>query len=232
MNKNISEVYPCIQGEGSRAGIPSILIRTLGCNLRCHWCDTPYTSWNMEKGHYSLENITTVLKEHTQIQEVIITGGEPTIYPDIETLIAICSKEKKHITLETNGTHLLSEESMRIVNLASISPKLSNSTPLNSSWTERHEKLRIQPGIIKGWMSFSQNYQLKFVVSNPEDMDEINSVVSLTNADKRKVYLMPEGINHLQLQEKREWLANICIEQGYTYCERLHIVIYGDKRGV
>ncbi len=230
--KDIAEIYPCIQGEGSRAGSPSILIRTLGCNLRCHWCDTPYTSWEVEKGSYSLDHVSSLLSEHSQIQDIIVTGGEPCIYPDIDTLISICKKENKHITLETNGTRLISKDTMKLIDLVSISPKLHNSTPLNSPWTERHEKERIHIDILSDWMRLAKNYQLKFVVTHPEDLKEINSLIAQLDSDKQKVYLMPEGTTQNQLQEKREWLANICIQEGFCYCERLHVVIYGDKRGV
>lgn len=228
----IAEIYPCIQGEGSRAGMPSILIRTLGCNLRCAWCDTPFTSWQLEKGSYSNWDIIPVLQANPQIEEVIISGGEPCIYPHLEELINICKKHNTYITLETNGTRLLSHELIRSIDLVSLSPKLSNSIPAGSHWQKIHDKERIDTDVLREWISSANDYQLKFVVSSPGDLPEIRSLITAINADKRHVYLMPEGTVPAQLQEKRLWLADLCIREGYRYCERIHVVIYGDKRGV
>lgn len=228
----ICEIYPCLQGEGSRAGTPSILIRTLGCNLRCEWCDTPYTSWQLEYGKYTVEDILPVLNAHPHIEEVILTGGEPTLCPDLGEIIALCIEKKKKITLETNGTRLISEHLMRSIDLVSISPKLSNSSPADQKIKLRHDADRIHLPVIQQWIDLAHGYQLKFVVSTAEDMQEIDALTQHLKLDKRNIYLMPEGRTEEELQHKRQWLADICIQKGFHYCERLHIVIYGDKRGV
>ncbi|GBU07096.1 7-carboxy-7-deazaguanine synthase [Bacteroidales bacterium] len=232
MTKGISEIYPCIQGEGSRVGVPSILIRSLGCNLRCSWCDTPFTSWHVEKGSYTNQDVAPVLESNPQIKEVIISGGEPCIYPGLEDLINICSSKNKLITLETNGTLLIAENAMKMIDLVSISPKLSNSTPDDTHWKEKHENTRINTESIQKWMMMAKSYQLKFVVSHPNDITEIKQVLDILKANNRNVYLMPEGTCEKELQGKRKMLADICIREGFCYCERVHIVIYGNKRGV
>jgi len=229
---SICEIYPCIQGEGSRAGVPSILIRTLGCNLRCSWCDTPYTSWKPEKGNRTIEELYRTLDNHPQIEEVIITGGEPSICPDLDEIIQCCTDKRKRITLETNGTRLINEKLMKMIDLVSLSPKLSNSTPNGSEWTARHDKERIQPDILRQWIKQAVNYQLKFVVADPQDLDEILRLTEVLDSDNRNIYLMPEGRTEQELQHRRKWLAECCIQKGFCYGERLHIVIYGDKRGV
>lgn len=229
---SICEIYPCIQGEGSRAGVPSILIRTLGCNLRCQWCDTPYTSWELEKGSFLLSDLSTILDANAQIEEVILTGGEPTICPDLETIINTCTEKGKKITLETNGTRLIPEHLMRKIDLVSLSPKLSNSTPENLKIAHRHDNDRIHFGILRQWISKAANYQLKFVVKSLQDMEEIRTIITHLSPSKRNIYLMPEGRTETELEKKRQWLADLCIREGLCYGERLHIVIYGDKRGV
>lgn len=232
MSKGISEIYPCLQGEGRHAGIPSILIRTLGCNLRCVWCDTPFTSWKVEKGSFSTKDVITAFENNPQIEKVIITGGEPCIYPEIENLIDLCKQHNKHITLETNGTQTLTKSLMKEIDLVSISPKLSNSTPVGTSWAEQHDKARIHQAAIREWIQLAKNYQLKFVVCQLNDLVEIKELIAQVGTSNRQVYLMPEGTTQKQLQEKRQWLAESCIREGFCYCERLHVVIYGDKRGV
>lgn len=232
MKLNICEIYPCLQGEGSRAGTPSILIRTLGCNLRCGWCDTPYTSWQLEKGKYNTADVLSLISANPHIEEVIITGGEPTLCPDLSEIISLCREKEKKITLETNGTRLIAEDLMRSVDLVSLSPKLSNSSPVDKATALRHDKDRIHLPVIQRWIELSADYQLKFVVSAPEDIQEIKTLIQGLDLDQRKIYLMPEGRTENELQQKRLWLADICIREGFHYCERLHIIIYGDRRGV
>jgi hypothetical protein len=53
----ISEIFYSIQGEGELTGVPTVFIRSSGCNLRCRWCDTPYASWNPEGEEMSIEDI-------------------------------------------------------------------------------------------------------------------------------------------------------------------------------
>ena len=43
---------------------------------------------------------------------------------------------------------------------------------------------------------------------------------------------MPEGINKEQVESRRKWLSELCQKEGYNFTDRLHILIYGDKRGV
>src|ERR1700674_3462346 len=96
----ISEIFYSIQGEGILAGVPSVFIRTSGCNLRCVWCDTPYTSWAPEGTDMSVANILS----HVVATHGVVTGGEPMIAPDIVALTEALRAANKHITIETAGT--------------------------------------------------------------------------------------------------------------------------------
>src|ERR1700758_3861717 len=81
----IAELFYSLQGEGSLVGVPSFFIRTSGCNLRCSWCDTPYTSWQPEGSDLSLGQILDEVKAHPA-RHVVVTGGEPMIPPEIIAL--------------------------------------------------------------------------------------------------------------------------------------------------
>src|ERR1039457_4387368 len=74
----IAELFYSIQGEGSLVGVPSVFIRTSGCNLRCAWCDTPYTSWQPEGTELGLERILDEVAGHPA-RPVVVTGGGPRI---------------------------------------------------------------------------------------------------------------------------------------------------------
>jgi 7-carboxy-7-deazaguanine synthase len=221
----IAEIFYSIQGEGGLMGTPSLFIRTSGCNLRCRWCDTPYTSWNPEGEEMTVDEILARVRAYPALFAVV-TGGEPMIAPQIAELTHRLRRAGLHITIETAGTVWAEVE----CDLMSISPKLQNSTP-EGPFTAQHERLRIQPAVLSKLMA-AHEYQLKFVVAQPSDMDEIRSLVKTLGVPRRHVMLMPEGIDTAVLRERSGWLAEFCKSDGYRFSPRLHIELYGNKRGV
>ena len=232
----IIELYPCLQGEGVYSGTPSILLRFTGCNLRCTFkdshCDTPYASFTPEKGKYTLKNIIEYIDKFPQIEHIILTGGEPTLYKDILfRLILRLRARRKFVTLETSGSVQLDWHN-NIIDFLSLSPKLANSTPQNDS-KGQHEINRKNYTAMGTLISCAKQKQVKFVVSKKEDLIEIKEILEILRVvDKSEVFLMPEGITKSQLNKKRKWLFNVCIKEGYNYTDRLHILAYGNKRGV
>ena len=225
----ISEIFYSIQGEGMLAGVPSVFLRTSGCNLRCTWCDTPYTSWKPEGDDLPLDDILDDVRGR-ESTHVVVTGGEPMIQPDIVQLTQRLKGLDLHITIETAGTVYQPVT----CDLMSISPKLANSTPTereDGRWAIQHDRLRYQPGALKQLMA-EYPYQLKFVVSDPGDLAEIETILKETDADRRRVVLMPEGTSSETLNERARWLVDICKREGFRYGPRLHIDIYGNERGV
>jgi 7-carboxy-7-deazaguanine synthase len=226
----IAEIFHSIQGEGLLAGVPSIFIRTSGCNLRCHWCDTPYASWKPEGSEMSVEEILEKIPEWN-CDHVVLTGGEPMIAPDLPKLAAVLKKQNKHITIETAGTIFPNGIPC---DLASLSPKLSNSTPppeRDSAWAKKHEATRLQPEVISEWIR-KYPFQLKFVVSSENDLVEIKNLLSrLPPVPSDKILLMPEGIDVKTLTTRSPWLVDICKREGFRFCPRLHIELFGHTRG-
>jgi 7-carboxy-7-deazaguanine synthase len=225
----ISEVFSSIQGEGLLAGVPSLFIRTSGCNLRCHWCDTPYTSWAPEGDDWPVERIVDWVKQQPTYRHVVLTGGEPMIQPELPHLARQLDDLGLHITVETAGTVAAELP----CHLMSISPKLSNSTPLEQDggrWAASHERLRLNEDVLRH-LTNSYVYQLKFVVSRVEDLDEIRPIVELCGAPAERVLLMPEGRTREEIQGRAGWLVELCKATGYRYCPRLHVELYGNRRG-
>jgi 7-carboxy-7-deazaguanine synthase len=221
----IAELFYSVQGEGSLVGVPSVFIRTSGCNLRCSWCDTPYTSWQPEGSDFTLEQIVDEVKTHPA-RHVVVTGGEPMIAPEIVPLTERLRALDLHITIETAGTVVQPVA----CDLMSISPKLANSTP-EGPWMAQHERLRIQPEKLRELMD-RYAYQLKFVIRDPADMDEVRPLVQALRAARDRVILMPEGIDVERLRQRGIWLAEICKAEGFRFSPRLHVELYGNRRGV
>jgi len=221
----IAEIFYSIQGEGALLGTPSVFVRTSGCNLRCAWCDTPYTSWNPEGREMTIEEIAGEARRRPA-RHVVVTGGEPMIQPEIGALTERLRALGLHITIETAGTVFQPVE----CDLMSISPKLSNSTP-EGPWAERHERARLQPETLRRLMAIC-DYQLKFVIAEPGDAAEARVVAASVGADPTRVILMAEGVDREVLRERSVWLAEICKTEGFRFSPRLHVELYGNRRGV
>jgi 7-carboxy-7-deazaguanine synthase len=225
----VAEIFYSIQGEGRLAGVPSAFVRTSGCNLRCHFCDTDFTSWHPEGEPMSVADVLARLRGFPA-RHVVVTGGEPLIAPDIEELCAALRQAGYHITVETAATVFKPLE----CDLASLSPKLSSSTPHQREggrFAARHDALRLRPDVIRAFVE-RYDYQLKFVIDRPEDVAEALELLErLPGVDRERVLLMPQGVTRAELDERGPWLAEACKRHGFRYCPRLHIELYSHRRG-
>ena len=227
----ISEIFFSIQGEGELTGVPSVFVRTSGCNLRCNWCDTKYASWQPEGEEMSVDQILDEVRKHPA-QHCVLTGGEPMIAKGIHHLAAALRQSHKHITIETAGTVL---PDGIVCDLASLSPKLSNSAPddrLPQAWQQKHEQLRREPTVIREWIK-GYPHQLKFVVASDADLAEIQQLLKEvgTKIEPLSVLLMPEGTSPEIIRERGRALVELCKRYGYRYCDRLQIGLFGNTRG-
>lgn len=221
----ISEIFYSLQGEGGLVGMPSTFVRTSGCNLRCRWCDTPYTSWTPEGDEMTIDAVMQRVSSFPAVHAVV-TGGEPMIAPGIGALTQRLKQAGMHVTIETAGT-VFTEVAC---DLLSISPKLANSKP-EGPFAAQHERLRIQPSVLSRLMA-AHDYQLKFVVAESSDLTEIQELVEQIGAPRSKVILMPEGVELEALRQRTKWVAEMCREHGYRFTPRLHVELYGNRRGV
>lgn len=260
------EVAGTIQGEGMYQGVPSLFIRTSGCNLRClftskdkkhNFCDTSYSSFKPEKNLLEVEAVAKIIRNNIgNMKHLVVTGGEPMLQSaQLVELFELIKDLDLKITMETNGT-IYDEEIMRYIDLLSVSPKLKNSDPtedkladinymLNESLINQHVNKRYNYTVLDnlieaalGMVEFEQpKIQFKFVITCPEDLIEIKEQFFPLLLDycndipeaSQYIYLMPEGITEEELKEKGKWLIGECIKNGFRYCPRLHIEIYGGK---
>ena len=233
----INELFYSLQGEGVLLGTPSVFVRTSGCNLRCWFCDSYHTSWDPTHAWLSVDDVIEEVESHPATH-VVLTGGEPLIHETSVALLDRLSDLGYHTTVETNGTIYRECD----IDLVSISPKLASSTPTpertpeSDDWADRHESRRLD---IDALSSLVDNYefQLKFVVTGPDDLPEISALIeriraaTSTRVRDTDVLLMPEGATRTDLDETRETVANLALKHGYRYTPRSHVDLWNDAPG-
>jgi 7-carboxy-7-deazaguanine synthase len=222
----ISEVFHSIQGEGRHAGVPSVFVRTSGCNLRCWFCDTPYTSWQPEGEERSVVSLVEQVQSF-DCEHVVVTGGEPLLVREVVTLIERLKALGHYITIETAGTVHLPVQA----DLMSISPKLSNSTPRDTEWEARHDQRRHRPEVIRRLLA-EYDFQLKFVIDVPDDVADVERYLEeFPVVPAERIYLMPQAIERDPLREKSVWIEAEAARRGWRISPRLHIEMFGNARG-
>jgi 7-carboxy-7-deazaguanine synthase len=222
----VAETFTSLQGEGVLAGTPSFFIRTSGCNLRCDWCDTPYTSWRPEGRRVAVRE----LLGHAAVagcRHVVVTGGEPLLQRELRPLTEALVANGHHVTVETAGT--LATEF--VCDLLSVSPKTGNSDPAGA-WRQRHQAARQNLTPLARLLARHAEYQLKFVVRGEEDLPEVLALVAALGAAHERVLLMPEGRDAAEVAARAGTVGRLCLREGFGYSPRLHLDLFGAGRGV
>lgn len=229
-------IFHTIQGEGKFVGYPSTFVRLSQCNLRCQWknpdgsftrCDTPHTSFDPVKVDHDVKDILTKIK----YDHVVVTGGEPFFQKGVVDLIKGLRDNGHYVTVETNGTIFRENQAQFI----SISPKLSSSSMCPDNG-KRHEKNRININNLSKFVLFHK-YQFKFVVNDKDDILEIEDIADQIMKHCGEdihphIWLMPQGTSQAQFDEKMGWIAEVCKEKQWKLTDRLHVRIWGAKKGV
>ncbi len=240
------EIFHTLQGEGVSAGLPAVFVRSSRCNLHCHWCDTDHT-WNFEGTPWTHEkDATPGYAKHRKAdvtfemspsdiadlvaaypcRRVVLTGGEPLIQQDawVELIRALRNIDPGYVfEVETNGTLAPTAEFAEAVDQFNVSPKLANSG--------MGESLRLKPEALKALAAIGKAW-FKFVLTAPADLSEIEAIAARVPISRERILLMPEGRTVPKLDETSAWLADLCRENGYRFSDRLHVRLWGDKRGV
>jgi 7-carboxy-7-deazaguanine synthase len=237
----VAEIFASLQGEGLLAGTPSTFVRASGCNLRCVWCDTPYTSWEPEGESLSVGDILDRVRSLSP-RHAVVTGGEPLLFPEAVELCRSLRREGWHVTVETAGTVLPEGVGVPgtepIADLMSISPKLASSGPpadTPGGWAGRHEATRRRDDVLKALMAAGP-YQLKFVIDSPTDLAETLAWLADLGLGSggvvaSRVCLMPQGRSAEELAATAAWLEPECERLGLHFAPRHHVAWFGHVRG-
>jgi 7-carboxy-7-deazaguanine synthase len=223
----VAETFVSLQGEGMLAGMPSFFIRTSGCNLRCRWCDTPYTSWLPEGERHPVGELVDEAVG-CGLQHVVVTGGEPLLQREIGLLTQGLRKAGLHITVETAGTIDRELE----CDLLSVSPKTASSDP-QGHWRRRHRRLRSDLAPLRRLLQRFPAHQVKLVIQDADDLQEGLAILDQVGPIARqRVLLMAEGRSAEEVAGRAGLVAGLCLEHGFRYTPRLHLDLFGGGRGV
>ncbi|MEI8079064.1 MAG: 7-carboxy-7-deazaguanine synthase QueE, partial [bacterium] len=201
------------------------LVRVAGCNLCCVWCDTPYASRpGISSEPLTPAQIVSRIRTFPKTRHVVLTGGEPMLALGLPELARCLRDAGFHLTIETNAT--LPPASIAC-DLASLSPKLAHAFPSDQPV---HAP---DPAIIQEWLD-AYACQLKFVIVGAADLSAILALLERLPRPPPpdRVLLMPRGATRQELARHRRPVAELCKQHGFRYCPRLHIELYGGRRGV
>lgn len=224
----LSEVFESVQGEGVSIGTPSTFLRLALCNLRCSWCDTKYT-WDWVNYKYeeevqiaSRDEVLGLLRAKRS-KNIVITGGEPLLQQrQLEPLLRSLAVDHT-FEVETAGTLPPSAGMVELVTTWNVSPKLANSANTLKS--------RRRPQALTRFSELRNAY-FKFVIDSEPDIQEVLSLLEEFHIPNSRVLLMPQATNVEDLRLKADWLTQCCIEHQFRLGYRLHVALWGDKRGV
>jgi organic radical activating enzyme len=222
------EIFHSIQGEGVNAGTPAVFLRLALCNLACTWCDTKYT-WDWDS--YDIKGEVVSLSEEEVERRIlsfdrphlVITGGEPLLQQEeLAPLATSLHRRGFYCEVETNGTLPPSPEMVEGVSQWNVSPKTTSSG-------NRRDRREV-PQALNAFRELDNAY-FKFVIVGPEDIEEVSLLADTYRIPPHRVLLMPEGVTAQVLQERGRWVAEACRERGFRFSTRLHILLWGDRRG-
>lgn len=224
----VMEIFgPTLQGEGSVMGLKTMFVRLAGCDYQCIWCDSKFTWKKDELGPIFQMTPATIVERLTQesngCRNLSISGGNPALH-DLTELVRLLKADGWSINVETQGS--ISKPWFGDVDLVTISPK-GPSSGMETDWTKLDQSVEA-----------AKRVHLKVVVFDDADYDYAVAVhqrypgisISLQVGNDVGTDDMADWLRKL------EWLASKVIAdnrmQEVTVLPQLHVLLWGNKRGV
>jgi 7-carboxy-7-deazaguanine synthase len=223
----LSEIFESLQGEGVSTGTPTVFVRLAQCNLHCSWCDTKYT-WDFEQYDYDAEvreqNAADVAHavNASATRRLVLTGGEPLLQQRALAAFFASLAPDIVVEVETNGTILPTAATLARVNQWNVSPKLSNGGD--------SESLRLRPAVLLTLRDAGHSY-LKLVVQNDVDYAEADALVEHLAWPRARVLFMPQASDREALRARSIPVAEAARVRGFRFSSRLHLELWGGRRG-
>lgn len=226
MEVKLSETFNSIQGEGPLQGRPAFFIRLAGCNLKCSFCDTPYAQEGVKT-----DNIISIPEIRDQMLELarlhgndypfVITGGEPLLQQDdIKLLLGTYfarSAKRANVWFETNGTIVPDKELV-----VKYYPKFVVSPKVGHTNNEALKALSLLGAHFKFVIDDKAGWNFKIAMQFAREFD----------VPKERIWMQPMAADKKALSKAGEKLWGMCVGCGVGYSPRLHIALFGTKRGI
>jgi 7-carboxy-7-deazaguanine synthase len=216
----VTEVFYSIQGEGVTAGLPAVFVRLQGCTVGCSWCDTKY-SWDPEAG--SAVDLDALVEEVSAYpcRRAVVTGGEPLESPSFALLLKALGVQGFTIEVETSGT---------VPPPPSVDRSVQWNVSLKLAGSDVDEARRLKPDAIRAFLA--RDAWWKFVVTSDADVAEVLQLAERFALPRARILLQPEAVHREDLLERSRWVVEACKLHGFAFSPRLHVLLWGAKRGV
>ncbi len=215
----LSELFHSLQGEGPSAGMPAHFLRLQGCDVGCQWCDSKYT-WDAQGGEpRPLDEVFGALEGLGAARLLVVTGGEPLSHDGVTALLEAALTRWERVEVETSGLEPPPLAHARLH--YNWSPKLASATARAEATWAHAARFMADP-----------NTAVKVVVGSEADADEALARAAALGVPRDRLSFMPEGLTDAQLQARGVWLAERCKREGVRFSPRLHVWLWGARRGV
>jgi len=210
---NISEIFYSISGESRYSGYPFVFLRLAGCNLKCKWCDTKYSS--KIENQYTVAKIMEIIQSY-KINKILITGGEPLLQKDICHLFNVLLKYNYLIMLETNGS----------VSIKNIPKEIHIVLDHKLPSSKMDGKM-----LIENFNYIKKSDEIKFVILNKFDFLKAVDIIDKYDLIK-KTHIVFSPVNlKLSPQKLSEWILNNKLNVRLQL--QLHKILWPDiEKGV
>jgi 7-carboxy-7-deazaguanine synthase len=205
----ITEIYLSIQGEGTRSGMPCVLVRLTGCDLRCRWCDTEYAFAGGTRR--SIDDIVEAVAR-LECPTVEVTGGEPLLQPAVHPLMTALADRGFEVLLETGGHRDIAAVDPRVVRIVDVKAPGSGEEARN-----RWENLDV----------VGARDEVKFVLADRADYEWARDVIRRHDLERRTTVLISAVHGELDARDLVAWM----LEDGLTvrFQTQLHKVVWGSE---
>ena len=211
MALRLTEIFYSLQGEASRAGLPTVFVRLTGCPLRCTWCDTTYSFTGGEPA--SIESVLAEVGKYPA-RQVCVTGGEPLSQKDCLPLLTALCDAGYDVSLETSGAIDVADDDARVARIMDLKAPDSGESARN-----RWENLAV----------LNRRDELKIVIASRSDYEWARDVLRERQLARICSVLFSPAQGLIEPQSLAEWILQDGLDVRFQL--QLHKLLWGNMQG-